>query len=356
LALISLFVLGFTIRLYPLLQFPRVGFDPLRHYQFSQALLQGSTSIVVVTALGEHITLYYPPLFHLLLLGFFFAFPKVDPYLVMKVIVTVLDALQVFPIYYIVKYASGSVLGATFAAFVAMITSSDLKMIAWGGYANIAGLLLIAILAYFVIKENAIAVGVVSTVLFLTHHLSMLFAVAFVLPLLLVRWIRSRVLPKSLIAFVVSGVVAFAAFYWRTLIPLFELYTTYAARYAMFTMPLNWPFLMWGFPLLIVATLGIALWVYRNRTRFLQSDLLLYWWFFLPLLLGYSFLFGIRWDVVRWIYFLQQPACVWCGICVAQLKNRKLAVLVIVLVFMIQWVISMQGYYSDILLNSGYTY
>jgi hypothetical protein len=149
--------------------------------------------------------------------------------------------------------------------------------------------------------------------------------------------------------------IAYAAFYWQTLIPLYELYTTYAPRYATFTLPNNWPS-MFGIPLLIVAALGIGSWFLKNKTRFLQSDLLLYIWFLWPLLLGYSFVFGIKWDVIRWIYYLQQPACVWCGIAVAQLKNRKLAVLIILLVFAFQWLITMQGYYSDISYNSGYTY
>ena len=85
-----------------------MGYDPLLHYEFAQALLQGKTSIVVVSGLGEHATVYYPPLFHLFSLTFFLALPTVDPYLIMKVIVAVLDSLQLFPIYFIVKYVSKS--------------------------------------------------------------------------------------------------------------------------------------------------------------------------------------------------------------------------------------------------------
>jgi hypothetical protein len=84
LSLSVLFALGFVSRLLPLLQFERVGYDPLLHYQFSMALLEGKTSIMVVTQLGEQITLYYPPLFHLLSLCFFLAFPTLDPYLIMN--------------------------------------------------------------------------------------------------------------------------------------------------------------------------------------------------------------------------------------------------------------------------------
>lgn len=353
--LISLFAIGFIIRLYPLLGFPRVGFDPLFHYQFSEALLEGKTSILVVTQLGEHIILYYPPLFHLLSLTFFLALPSVDPYLIMKVIVTLLDALQAIPIYYIVRIVSKSATGATMAAFIAMTTGSDFLMTSWGGYANIAGLLLIATVAYFVIKERAVAVGLLSTILFLTHHLSMLFAVALFLPYFLITWLRTRKLPKCLIAFVASMGVAYGAFYWQTLIPLYEIYTTYAPRYAKFALPPDWP-LMFGIPLLVLAVIGIGLWVSKSNTRFARPDLLLYMWFLWPLLLGYSFLFGAQWDVIRWIYFLQQPACVWCGIAVSQFKNRKYVIVIVLVAFVLQWISTMQGYYSDIISNAGYTY
>jgi hypothetical protein len=353
--LASLFAMGFAIRLYPLLQFPRVGYDPFLHYQFSQALLEGRTDIMIITGLGEHATLYYPPLFHLLSLAFFLAIPTVDPYLIMKIIVTVLDALQVVPIFYVVKYVSKSGTAGAVAGFAAVVAPSDFLMVAWGGYANIAGFLLIAILAYFVVRERAVMVGIVSATLFLTHHLSMLFAIALFLPYLLMTWLRTRKLPKSLLAFVAAMGVAYAAFYWRTLIPLYEMYTEYAPRYATFTLPSDWP-LMLGIPILVVAALGIGLKLYRIRTLPTQSDLLLYMWFLWPILLGYSFLFGAQWDVIRWVYFLQQPACVWCGITVAQFKNGKLALAIVLLALAIQWISTMQGYNSDIRFNSGYTY
>jgi hypothetical protein len=353
--LASLFAVGFIIRLYPLLRFPRVGYDPFLHYQFSQALLEGKTDIMIVTGLGEKVTLYYPPLFHLLSLIFFLALPTVDPYLIMKVIVCVLDALQVIPIYFIVKLVSKSIGGAAAAGFAAIVAPGDLLMVSWGGYANIAGLLLIAVLAYFIIKEKAVAVVLVSTILFLTHHLSMLFAIALFLPYLLMTWLRTRKLPKCLVAFVAAMGVAYAAFYWQTLIPLYELYTEYASRYAKFTLPPDWP-LMLGVPILAMAALGIGLRLYRSKTRLAQSDLLLYMWFLWPILLGYSFVFGVHWDVIRWVYFLQQPACVWCGIAATQFKNRKLIILIFLLAFVIQLVSTIQGYYSDVKLNSGYTY
>ena len=345
-----------------------MGNDPLFHYEFSMALLQGKMSIQA-TIWNQNLTIYYPPLFHLFSLAFFLAFPRVDPYLILKVIVAVFDSLQVVPIYFIVREVSRSTVGALMGAFIAVVTPSDFNMIAWGGYTNIAGLLLIAILAYFVIKERAVAVGITSTILFLTHHLSMLFALAVLLPYYLITWTRTRKVPQCLLALVAAMGVAFAVFYWQALVPQFELYTANASQYATFTLPADWPnqfsqFAQYGqfelliCPLLILAAVGIGLWAYKFRLRFAKSDLFLYSWFLWPLLLGYSFLFGIRWDVVRWIYFLQQPACVWCGIAVAQFKGKygKFGVLVILLVFVIQWITTIQAYYTGISVNVVNTY
>ncbi len=165
-------------------------------------------------------------------------------------------------------------------------------------------------------------------------------------------------LPKCLVTFVGSMFVAYAVFYWYALIPLFETYTLYAPRYAEFVLPANWPQLF-GFPLLVVGAVGIVFWIYRTRLRFAKPDLLLYMWLILPLLLGYAYLFGVQWNTVRWIYFLQQPACVWSGLAVAQFaqfRNRKLIVAIVLVAFVIQWVITMQTYNSTIWANAGYTY
>jgi hypothetical protein len=353
--LLFLFVLGFVSRFIPLLQFPRVGFDPFFHYQFSMALLEGKTSIVAVTQFDEHITLYYPPLFHLLSLSFFLAFPTVDPYLIMKLIVSVLDSLIMFPIYYIVKDVSKSTAGAMAAAFLAAAAPSDLHMISWGGYANIMGLLLMAVSVYLVMKGKVVGAGLAFTALFLTHHLTMLFAVAVFVPYFLIVWWKTRRLPRGFIASVMSGIVAYAVFYWYTLLQLYEIYTRYAPRYAEFTLPTNWPQMI-GIPILVLAVAGVGLWIYKTRTHFAQSGLLLYVWFLMPLLLGYAYLFGVQWHTIRWIYFLQQPAYVWAGIAVSQVKNRERLLAIVLIVLILQWVSSMQSYYSDILSNAGYTY
>jgi hypothetical protein len=291
----------------------------------------------------------------MLSLAFFLALPAVDPYLIMKVIVTALDALQVVPIYFIVRYFTRSNEGATVAGFVAMVTPSDFVMISWGGYANIAGFLLIAVLAYFVMREKPVAVAIVSAVLFLTHHLSMLFAIAVLFSYFVITWWKTRKLPPGLIALFAAMTVAYAAFYWRTLMPLYELYTTFAPRYAEFRLPADWPNLF-GLPLLIMAMLGIGLWAYQSKVRFAKADLFLYMWLLWPLLLGYSFLFGIHWHVVRWIYYLQQPACVWAGIAVARFGKRKWAIAIVLVIFILQWISTMQGYQENVLSNSNYSY
>ena len=283
LLLSALFVFAFLSRLVPLLPFGRVGFDPLFHYEFSVALLTGQTSIAIVTQLGEHVTLYYPPLFHLLSLILFLVFPAADPYLIMKIIVTALGSLQVLPIYFIVKGVSKSVTGGMLAAFLVATTPSEFHMLSWGGYANIAAFLLLTTLAYVVISGKPVATLVVSTLLFLTHHLSMLFAIGLFVPYLVLAWWETGKLPKCLVSLFASMAVAFGIFYWYALVPLFETYTQYAPRYAEFTLRSSWPELF-GLPLLVLAVSGVVLWLYKSKIGFGQSEQLLLMWLLWPLL------------------------------------------------------------------------
>jgi hypothetical protein len=101
---------------------------------------------------------------------------------------------------------------------------------------------------------------------------------------------------------------------------------------------------------------GIAFWAYKTKARVNEYDWLLLIWLLMPLLLGYAYLLSVRWDTIRWLYFLQQPACVWSGLAVGKIKNRRPFLIVIVVVFLLQWFVTMQGYYSSILANSGYNY
>jgi hypothetical protein len=319
------------------------------------ALLNVKTSIVVETQLGEHITLYYPPLLHLLSLSFFLLLPSVDPYLIMKVMVSLIDGLQIFPIYYIVKDFSKSTFAAAVAGFLAMTAPSDFHMISWGGYANIAGLILIATSVYFIMKNRPVYAGVVLTALFLTHHLSMLFAVAILVPYFALVWVKNRKAPRCLLSLVVALCVAYAAFYWYTLIPLYDLYTTYAPRYAEFVLPSSWPQML-GVPLLLTGVAGIGFWAYRSKSRIIEYDWLLLIWFLMPLLLGYAYLIGVEWHAVRWLYFVQQPACVWAGMAISRIKYQKMAITAILIIFAFQWILTMQGYYADVSSNAIYSY
>jgi hypothetical protein len=351
LPLLALYTLAFLSRLVPLLPFGHVGFDPVLHHEFSLALLNGQTSIVVLTQLGEQVTLYYPPLFHMILLSFYLLFPAIDPYLVMKIIVTALGGLQVFPIYYIVKEMTRSITGAMIAAFLAAMALSDFHMMSWGGYANIVAFSFLATLVYVVIKEKAVSTGVVATLLFLTHHLTMLVAIAVLAPYLILRWWETGKLPRCLISLAASMAVAFGAFYWYALFPLFETYTSFAYRYAEYTLRAGWPE-MFGVPLLVLTAAGIVLWAYRTKASPTQSEQLLLMWLMWPILLSYAYIFGVQWHSIRWIYFLQLPACVWSGIAASRLGERRLLLAVVLIALAVQWVISMQLYCQAVAFNA----
>lgn len=213
LVLILLIAIGVLVRAPPLLQYPHVGGDPFVHYRYAIALLEGKLSIPIEAGgTGTTVELYYPPLFHLVSLSFFLAFPKVDPYAIMKILASSIDALQIVPIYLIVKRISGSGVGGLIAAYCLLVIPNGYQMLTWGGYANIAGLLFFAILVYSLITDRWILAAASTAALGLTHHLSTLFAAAVLLPYFVVLLWRKRI-SKSVGGVLLGGGLSFVAFY-----------------------------------------------------------------------------------------------------------------------------------------------
>ena len=213
-ALLLLTVVSFLLKALPLLQYPRVGGDPFVHYQYSMALLNGKLEVPVnETGRNSTMELYYPPLFHIVSLGFFLALPTVDPYTIMKLLASAFDALQIIPIYLIVKRVSGSDTGGLLASYSLVATRSDYQMLSWGGYANIAGLLLAASLVYVVMTERLVLSAVFSAALGLTHHLSTLFMIAVLVPYFALFLLMKKRVPKSFVGVIAGGAVAYVAFY-----------------------------------------------------------------------------------------------------------------------------------------------
>jgi hypothetical protein len=349
--LAALFLGGFLLRALPLLQFPHVGGDPFLHYKYSIALLDGKLSVPVEAgSSGSRVDLYYPPLFHLLSLGFFLALPNVDPYAIMKILASAIDALQIVPIYLIVKRISGSNAGALIASYSLLATRSDYQMLAWGGYANIAGLFLFASLVYALIADRFILSAILAAALGLTHHLSTFFAIIVLVPYFGILLWRKRI-PKSVIGVILGACVAFLAFYQFAWQSIYYYYSNFTPIYDQGLYMTPYVLELVGPLLLVSGALGFALALKREGGELFRDKVIFAIWALVPFVLAYAYLLGVQWHGLRWIHFQPQPLSIWTGTGLALVRGKRIVLVAFVAIFTIQLIFSLQGYWNDILLN-----
>jgi hypothetical protein len=343
-----LFAVGFILRVLPILKYPHVGGDPFLHYKYSLALLDGRFSVLVPTGDSRQMELYYPPLFHLLSLGFFTAFPNVDPYAIMKILACATDSIQIVPIYFIVHHVTKSKIGGIAASYSLLTVRSDYQMLAWGGYANIAGFVLIAILLYYCIGDNLVLSALLGLALALTHQLSTLLAVAVLVPYYLAVIARRKIIPKSFVGVIVGGVVAFVLFYRYAWYSMFEFYSKYTPIYDQGLYVTAFIFEQIGSLLIVTALLSILVVALSHQ---MKGRVILLVWAVVPVLLSYAYLFGVHWHGVRWIHFISAPFAIWSGIGISYFRNRKILPLGYFFLFTIQFFVTLQGYSLDIIKN-----
>jgi hypothetical protein len=324
--------------------------DPLIHYEYSLALLKGEFNIPVPAGnTGTTTDLYYPPFFHLISLLFFLAFPAWDPYAIMKALASAFSSLEAIPIYLIVKHVTGSSSVGLLAALAMLTVRSDFEMLAWGGYANILGLLLVACVIYAVNVDKPVVAGFFAFVLAMTHHLSTLLLAAVLLPYFLFDALKRRRLSKSFLSLGVSAILSYLIFYRLALPSMYFYYTHYVPIYnqAVYVTPY---ILEQVGPLLIVAAaLSIISSKWMSASVPSSTREILGFWVVVPPLLAYAYLFGVLWHGVRWIHFIPQPLVAWTGIGIDLLEKNRFILACLILLFTIQLVLSVRGYYSDII-------
>ena len=352
LALILLVAASFLLKAFPLLQYPSNSGDPLVHHQYSMALLNGKLSIPVKTGTnGSSVELYYPPLFHLVSLGFFIAFPTVDPYLIMKILASTIDALQIVPIYLIVRRVSGSNIGGILASYSLVAASNDYQMLSWGGYANITGLLLAAFLVYSIITEKVILSAVFSAALGLTHHLTTIFMVAVLVPYFALFLLTKRQVPKSFIGVSMGGLFAYVTFYRFAWQSIYYYYSNFSPIYNQSLYITPYIIHQVGPLLLLSAPIGLALLYTHSRREFFRGNELLLIWGIVPFLLAYAYLLGVHWHGVRWIAFIPEPLSILAGLSLGKLYQRKFILVAFAVLVTIQLFLTIAGYPQEILSN-----
>jgi hypothetical protein len=347
---LMLVAVGFLLRVIPLLQYPRVGGDPFLHYAYSMALLNGKLSLPVEAGnTGTTIELYYPPLFHLITLAFFLAFPHVDPYVIMKILASAMDALILVPVYLIVKHVSGSSTGGLLASYALMTTRNDYQMLSWGGYANIAGLLLGTSLVYAIIINRLDLSAIFTAALGLTHHLSTIFLVAFLTPYFAILLLMKRRFTNSMVGVIIGGIVSYVTFYafaWRSIL---YYYSNFSPAYDQALYMTAYILELVG-PLLLISAAVSLLFLYaRGRLQFVRTNMILLIWLAVPFILSYAYLLGVQWHGVRWIAFIPEPLAIMTGVCLGGLEKKRLISVTFILLCTLQLLFTIQGYQLDIL-------
>jgi hypothetical protein len=345
-------MVSFLLRVLPLMQYPRVGGDPFVHYQYAIGLLNGTLTVPMPEGnTGKTVEVFYPPLFHMISLASFLAFPRVDPYAIMKILASAMDALQLVPIYLIVKRVSGSSAGGILASYALLATRNDYQMLSWGGYANIAGLLLAASLVYTVMTEKFVLSAIFSAALGLTHHLSTLFMLAVLVPYFAILVWSKKQVPKALIGVAIGGAIAYLAFYQFAWQSIYYYYTNFSPVYdqGLYMTPYVLTLVE---PLLIASALVSFAFVYVREGRgFIMREKLLAIWAAIPFLLAYAYLFGVHWHGVRWIAFIPGPLSVWAGVGLGILGQKRIVIVAFIFLFTVQLFFTMMGYHLDIAHN-----
>lgn len=120
--------------------------------------------------------LQYPPLLFLMLIPLK---ALIGPLNALKLLGTVLFALQPIPTYFIAKKITASRIGGIVAAYTSALMPMHAEMLGWGGYPNLLGFLLLASNIYFTVSamntpqaKNVSLMMLTSVMVPLAHHLT----------------------------------------------------------------------------------------------------------------------------------------------------------------------------------------
>jgi hypothetical protein len=250
-----------------------------------------------------------------------------------------------------VKRVSGSDTGGLLASYALVATRNDYQMLSWGGYANIAGLLLVASLVYVIMTERLVLSAVFSAALGLTHHLSTLFMIAVLVPYFALFLLIKKRVPRSFVGVISGGAVAYVSFYSFAWQSIYYYYSNFSPVYNQSLYITPYIYAQVGLLLLLSAALSLVFLYVRARREFFRGKELLLIWAIVPFLLSYAYLFGVQWHGVRWIAFIPGPLAVWAGVALGMLDQRKLVIIAFASLATIQLVLTILGYHSDIASN-----
>lgn len=257
----------------------------------------------------------YPPLPFLILIQLKYLF---GPLQALKVMGSVLFALQPIPIYFLAKKITGSRLGGLIAAYATSFMPINIEMLGWGGYPNLLGLLILPINIFFAISamsdpklRNMCLMVLTSVLMPFLHHLTLgIFLGILLFWMLFLAVTRKPDKIKYLIYDFIAGLVALAFYRMVLAYPSQFVWFNEAAYYSL---RVNFfEAVMWALktPTIIAAVLIIAAYIILRKDEVLQKEhqALLLAWFLFPILATQSYFLGIAIDFNRVFFFIFQPA------------------------------------------------
>lgn len=257
----------------------------------------------------------YPPLPFLILIQLKYLF---GPLQALKIMGSVLFALQPIPIYFLAKKITGSRLGGLIAAYATSFMPINIEMLGWGGYPNLLGLLLLPTNIFFAVSvmsdpklRNMCLMVLTSVLMPFLHHLTLgIFLGILLFWMLLLAVMRKTDKIKYLMYNFIAGLVALAFYRMVLAYPSQFVWFNEAAYYSL---RVNFfEAAMWALktPAIMIAVSMIAAYIILRKDEVLQKEhqALLLAWFLFPILATQSYLLGIAIDFNRVFFFIFQPA------------------------------------------------
>ena len=255
----------------------------------------------------------YPPLLFIIIM----LIKKIlGPIQTLKTIGIILYSLQPLPIYLIAKKITRYNIAALTAAYASIMPIYS-EMYGWGGYPNLLGFIMLALVYYTILlnidqptKKNYITLIILSTLLPLTHHLTYgIYLGTTTLWMLLLLLHKNRTKIKPIAISLIISIITFTIYRLTLAYPLQFITYNEAAYYELRFDPLST--IPWVFksPIPIILTILIIIILFIGTYKSLKYEhiTLLTSWTLFPIMATQGYLLGIAIDYNRIFYFTLQP-------------------------------------------------
>lgn len=287
--------------------------NALEAYIASSMGLKSHVYEMWLQTMWEQGALQYPPLFFLMLIPLK---ALIGPIYALKLLGTVLFALQPIPTYFLAEKITGSRVGGVVAAYTAALMPMHAEMLGWGGYPNLLGFILLASNIYFTVsamgapRAGSVLLMILTSVMVpMAHHLASIVHMG-----VLIFWIMllTALGETSGIRFPACSLAA-----GLTTSVLYRLFPAYPPQFVVFNEAAYYSLrvnpaeaLSWAMklPVLVLLIAALAALIILKRNSLLRREIqaLLLAWTLFPVVATQGYLLGVAIDYNRIFFFLTQ--------------------------------------------------